>query len=376
MINVLHLRDTDRVCGPGKTIIETARATDTREFSQVVGLFLRDTQATNPYRDAAVAKGVHVIPLRSAYRFDPRIVGALVRVVREHDIQIIHSHEYKSDILAYLVSLVHPVPIMTTVHGWIRNRLRSRVYLGVSQTVMRRFARVVAVSDRTKEAIVASGVDPAKVVVIRNGIVTGDYQPQRYPRGEFRRQHDIPADAPLVGYVGRLSPEKGQIDLLCAAPAVLARHPATRFVFVGDGPDGQRLQQAAASQGLGQRVIFTGHLSDVRPVLRDLDVLALTSLSEGLPNVVLEALCMETAVLATDVGGTGEIVRDGSTGVLVRPGAPGEIAAGLDRLLGDAGWRRELAMNGKDFVYRHFDFSQRVVREEALYREILQPQRG
>jgi glycosyltransferase involved in cell wall biosynthesis len=376
VINVLHLRDTDRVCGPGKTIIETARATDKREFSQVVGLFLRGKQATNVYMDAAVAKGVHVIPLRSAHPFDPRIVATLVRVVREHGIQIIHSHEYKSDILAYLVSLVHPVSIMTTVHGWIRNQLKSRMYVGVSQVVMRRFDRVVAVSDRTREAIVASGVDPAKIVVIRNGIVTENYQPHCYVPGAFRRAHGIPPEAPLVGYVGRLSPEKGQVDLLRATPAVLARHPDTRFVFVGDGPDQQRLAHAAAVAGVGNRVIFTGHLSDVLPVYRDLDVLALTSLTEGLPNVVLEALCMETAVLATDVGGTREIVRNGSTGVLVPAGAPDEIAAGLNHLLGDADRRRALAMNGKKFVHGQFDFSQRVAREESLYREILQDQRS
>lgn len=375
MIHVLHLRATDRVCGPGKTIIETARATDTRQFSQMVGLFLAPGATTNGYMEAARQRGVDVIPLRSAYRFDPRLVGTLARIIRERRIQIIHSHDYKSDILAYLVSLACTVPIMTTVHGWIQNQIRSRFYVRASQAVMRTFDRVVAVSDRTRAAVVASGVDPRRVVVIQNGIVTEDYEPHRYRRGAFREAHGIPSDAPLVGYVGRLSPEKGQSDLLRAAPTVLASHPETRFAFIGDGPDRAGLEREAVDQGIADRVVFTGHLTDVRPVYRDLDVLALTSHTEGLPNVVLEALCMETVVLATDVGGTGEIVQNGSTGLLVPAREPAGIAIGLNRLLRNAGLRRELALNGKRFVHQHFTFAHRVAREESVYREILAERR-
>lgn len=376
MINVLHLRDTDRVCGPGKTIIETALATDRREFSQIVGLFLAPHETTNVYMDTATARGVDVVPLRSAHRFDPRVISELLRIIREREIHIVHSHEYKSDILAYLVSLVRPIPIMTTVHGWIRNQLKSRLYIRTSQAMMRRFSRVVAVSEKTRTAVIDSGVDLSRVVVIRNGIVTGNYQPQGYVPGAFRQQHGIPLDAPLVGYVGRLSPEKGQLDLLHAVPSVLAAHPDTRFVFVGDGPDQPELERVAAATGIQERVIFAGHTADVRPVYRDLDVLALTSHTEGLPNVVLEALCMDTAVLATDVGGTSEIVTDGATGLLVPPRAPAEIASGLNRLLGDASFRQELALNGQRFVHEQFDFAKRVAREEALYREILAERSG
>ena len=371
MINVLHLRDTDRVCGPGKTIIETARATDSREFSQLVGLFLDPGATTNAYMEAALKRGVDVIPLCSAHRFDPRLAMALVKIVRERRIQIIHSHEYKSDILAYLASLVCAVPIMTTVHGWIQNHLKSRLYIGASQAVMRRFDRVVAVSGRTKAAVVASGVDPERVVVIQNGIVIDDYEPHRYARGEFRKAYGIPLDALLVGHVGRLSPEKGQLDLLRAAPSVLARYPETRFALIGDGPHLDALERETASLGLADRVVFTGHLTNVRPVYRDLDVLALTSHTEGLPNVVLEALCMETAVLATDVGGTGEIITDEATGLLVPSKEPALIATGLERLIGNDGFRRTLALNGRRFVHQHFNFARRVAREEALYRELL-----
>jgi glycosyltransferase involved in cell wall biosynthesis len=371
MINVLHLRDTDRVCGPGKTIIETARATNKLEFSQKVGLFLLEREGSNVYMETAVARGVEVIPIRTAHQLDPRIITRMLTVIREHRIHLIHSHEYKSDILAFLVSRLYPIPIMTTVHGWIRNRLKSRAYVAASQAMLRRFNRVVAVSSRTREAIIESGVSADRVVVIRNGIVTRDYEPADHDRGAFRSQFGIPPKAPLIGYVGRLSPEKGQRDLLMAAAAVLTSHPDAWFTLVGDGPDESRLKDQAQQLGIASRVVFTGHLRDARPAFRDLDVLALTSHTEGLPNVVLESLCMETPVLATDVGGTGEIVKDGVTGLLIPPRAPEAVAGGLRRMLEDAQLRRRLALAGKQLVHREFSFADRVAKEESVYREIL-----
>src|SRR4029450_13712770 len=112
---------------------------------------------------------------------------------------------------------------------------------------------------------------------------------------------------------GRLSPEKGQYDMLEAARRLAPARPQVYFVFTGDGPDEAGLKARAAEYGLADRVLFTGKLKDARPVFRDLDILALTSHTEGFPNVVLEALCMETPVLATDVGGTSEIIQDGVT---------------------------------------------------------------
>jgi glycosyltransferase involved in cell wall biosynthesis len=371
MINVLHLRDTDRVCGPGKTIIETACATDRRQFSQKIGLLLLRSEGENAYQSAAVQRGVDVIPIVSAHQFDPRIVSAIVRVIQEHQIHILHSHEYKSDILAYLVSRIHRVPVMSTVHGWITNGFKSRTYVSVSQKALRRFDRVVAVSEQTRRAVVARGVSPDRTSVIHNGIVVEDYDPARQEPGELRRRFAIPADAPIVGYVGRLSPEKGQKDLLNAVARLGGDYEGLHLVFAGDGPDRAALLAQAEELGLSRRVHMTGHLRDVRPVYRDLDVLALTSHTEGFPNVVLEALCMDRPVLATTVGGVPELLEHQRSGVLVPPRSPEAIADGLRWLLQDPARARDLAAYGKKVVLDRFTFRGRVAKEEALYQELL-----
>lgn len=371
MINVLHLRDTDRVCGPGKTIIETALATDRRSFTQRVGLFVSTGGERNAFYDTATARGVDVIPVPTGHRFDPRVIRTLVRIIKEHDIHLVHSHEYKSDILAFLASRLHRVPIMTTIHGWITNHLKSRVYIGLERRILPRFDRVVAVSAETQRRVLECGVSEDRVDILHNAVVTEHYEPNGRPAGVLRAQFGIPGDAVVVGYVGRLSPEKGQRDLLTAAALLVGQYPRLHVALVGDGPDRAFLERAANDLGLGARVIFTGHLVDVRPVYQGVDIVALTSHTEGFPNIVLEALCMEKPVLATRVGGVPEIIEDGRTGLLVPAGSPQAIAGALARLLSNPSLGEALAVAGKRVVLERFQFADRVAREEQIYREVL-----
>lgn len=371
MITVLHLRDTDRVCGPGKTIIETAKAASRGEFRHKIGLLLLERETHNAYLDAATEQGVEVIPLRLAHRFDPRVIQRIVRVIREHRIDLVHSHDYKSDMLAWAAARFHRVPIMTTVHGWIWNNLRYQVYWRTAQALMPRFDLVIAVSEETRAAARRCGVPEAKLVTIHNGIVTENYDPEGVAPGRIRARWGIPGGAPLVGCVGRISPEKGQRDLLVAAAQVLRTHPDVWFLFAGDGPDRATVEQQAAHAGIAHRVVFAGHMADPRPVFRDIDILALTSHTEGFPNVVLEALCMRTPVLATDVGGVREIVEDGTTGVLLPAHQPDRIAEGLRQLLDRPEWARRLAQAGHATVLKHFTFGQRVLKEETVMRQLV-----
>jgi glycosyltransferase involved in cell wall biosynthesis len=321
--------------------------------------------------EAAADGGVEAIAIRAKYKIDPRIVWTTLKVVKERRIDIIHSHDYKSDILAWAVSQLHRVAIMSTVHGYIWNNLRYHIYWRLSNSLLPRFDRVVAVSGQTRELVRKLGVRDKKLALIHNGIVAENYVADRVQPWTVRDRFGIPRDARVIGCVGRLSYEKGQRDLLQAAVAVLKTHPDVWFLFAGEGPDRPFIERQVADNGIGGRVVFTGHLSDVRPVFRDIDVLALTSHTEGFPNVVLESLCMDTPVLATDVGGVSEIITDGVTGVLLPPHRPDRIAEGLRAMLDRSDWARSLAMAGKALVMKEFTFERRVRKEEALSRAML-----
>lgn len=371
MINVLHLRDTDKICGPGKTIIETACRIDKDAFNLTIGLFLRSTENDNIYHKAAIQRGIDVIPIRMSHQFDFSVLYKIIKIIRENNIHILHSHEYKSDIIAFSISRLIKIPIITTIHGWIENSLKSKVYIGAVKKVLPYFNKVVAVSPKIKSQLVSLGVPKDNISLIYNAIVVENYVPGSYPQKVLRTKYNVPYDAVLIGNVGRLSQEKGQIQFLLAARDICRHNDKTYFVIVGDGPDLDQLKNTAAQFQIKNRVIFTGHVQDVRPFYQDLDIIALTSFTEGFPNVILEALCMNKPVVATDVGGVADIVIDGVTGYLAQAGDHREIGGKLLKLIDNPEVASLLVENGKKRIKEEFQFSTRVQKIQNVYSNIV-----
>lgn len=371
MINVLHLRDTDKICGPGKTIIETACRIDKGAFNLSIGLFLRSTEKDNIYYKVAKQRGIDVIPIRMGHQFDISVIYKIIRIIKEKNIHILHSHEYKSDIIAFFVSKLIKIPIITTIHGWIENSFKSKVYIRAGKKVLPYFNKVVAVSPKIKSQLVSLGVPEGNIPLIYNAIVVENYVPGSYPQKVLRTKYNLPDDAILIGNVGRLSQEKGQTQFLLAARDICRRNDKTYFVMVGDGPDLEQLKKTASHFQIKNRVIFTGHVQDVRPFYQDLDIIALTSFTEGFPNVILEALCMKKPVVATDVGGVADIVIDGVTGYLAQAGDHSKIGEKLLNLIENPEIAGLLVENGRKRIKEEFQFSNRVQKIENVYSNIL-----
>ena len=196
----------------------------------------------------------------------------------------------------------------------------------------------VAVSRALGEAIVALGVDPAKVKVVPNGLDDA-YLAEQFPDpdgGEEARSGST------ILFCGRLSREKNPGYLLHAARILFARRPEARVEFVGDGPLRRQLEALTADWGIRDRVVFAGEVrhDQVAAHMKRADVLCLTSLEEGCPNVLLEALACGLPVVATNVGGVPEIVTSDRLGLVVPLGQPAELAAALETAL-DRRWDRQ-----------------------------------
>jgi glycosyltransferase involved in cell wall biosynthesis len=367
MIRVLHLRDTDRICGPGKTILETVAHIDRSRFDLRIGLFLGSREQNNIYYQEAVERGFTVFPLTSPWPYDPSLVARIVRYVEDNHIDIIHSHEYKSDLLTYAAAWMTPVVTITTQHGWIRNTAKSKLVIALQRMVLPAFDCVLAVSEKMRRDLLSVGVPPQRIELIYNAIVADKYVPEHSRRDSLKHEMKLPVDSVLIGNIGRLSPEKGQSDFIAAARILAGLRDDLYFVIVGDGPDRRRLEQQARGAGLDGRVFFLGNILDMLPVYDGLDIVALTSHTEGFPNVVLESMCMEKPVLATNVGGTGEIVQDKTTGILVERGRPDLIAEGIQFLLANPGIRTQIVDRAKQLVLTSFAFSRRTSEVEKLY---------
>jgi len=371
-LRILDLRDTHEIGGPGKTILESFRAIDRDRFSLHVGVFRGpDETGDTPFLAAAREVGMPVHEVRGSSPYDPRQIGALVRLVRDGRFDIVHAHEAVSDVLAYLLSFFHRVPIVSTSHGWIANSRKGRFMVALDQRVLARFDRVIAVSMKMQRDLLAAGVPAAKVTLLHNAIVLEKYRRTDGP-GALESLIGKRLAGPVMVSIGRLSPEKGHADLIDALAIVAARGRHISTVLAGDGPSRADLQERIRAAGLQEWVYLPGYITQPARLLQDADLMVLPSHTEGLPNAALEALAMEVPVLATRVGGTPEVVTDGETGRLVPARSPEQLAAGildfLDHRTTWSGWARR----GRQLVEEQFDFKARTRKLEGIYVDMIE----
>jgi glycosyltransferase involved in cell wall biosynthesis len=195
------------------------------------------------------------------------------------------------------------------------------------------------------------------------------------PAEEIRRQCGLQPEHRVIGVVGRLSPEKGQAIFLRALEKVRDDVPGVRALIIGDGQDRPMLETFCRERGLSDHVAFLGHRERIADYYQVLDLLVLPSLSEGLPNTVLEAMSFAVPVLATAVGGVREIIDDGN-GVVVPANDPQALAERMIGLLRDDALRRTIGLKGRESLYPRFAADGRARRIVGLYDELLSGQLG
>jgi glycosyltransferase involved in cell wall biosynthesis len=381
-INVLDLRS----CrggggGPEKTILFSALETDRAAFNMSVAYLKSADDPEFDLDERARALGVesfHTIDER--FKLDIGGLRRLLALLREKQIHILHSHCYKSDLYGLILSRFHRMKLVTTAHGplasfkyfWASRNWRVRyLYDQIDLRILRYFDVVFMVSDTMRPIIARHGVDPARMVWVRNAIDCRHFTRSGASRAELRGRLGIPDGATVVGAVGRLNGEKDYPNLLNAARLLLNQRPDLYFVIAGKGELDRELRQMAADLGMADRVIFMGHFHDVRQVFESIDVYALSSTREGLPNTVLEAMAMEVPIVSTDVDGVKEAVTDECEALLVPARSSERLASGIARLLDDGELRARLVQNARRKVETDFSFAQRTRRMEDIYRRLM-----
>lgn len=370
-ISVLHLRDTYEIGGPGKTILETYRFIDQNRFRLQLGIFLRQGEAQDsPFIREAKRIGMPVHFITGLHQYDPRMIFRVNELVKNQRIDIVHTHEVKSDVIAYLASRIQPVPIITTLHGWIGNNLKGKVFIALDKRIARYFDRAIAVSRQIEQDLLEAGVPQNKIHLLHNAIVVENYR-RKGLRGVLQEVIGRPVESPVIASVGRLSLEKGHADLIDALALVKKAGHKVSLVLIGDGAERANLVRRIENHGLQGAVHLPGYVQAPQRLLEEVDLMVLPSHTEGLPNVALEALLMEVPVLATRVGGTPEVIIDGETGRLVAPRSPSELADGILEFLASPESWKQMARRGKKMVQTHFDFRARTRKLEVIYEEML-----
>jgi glycosyltransferase involved in cell wall biosynthesis len=288
-------------------------------------------------------------------------VHAIRDVVKRHDIQVIHCHGIKP-VLYTLLAGRHGAALISTCHLWTFDSGKEWTLSAVERCMLHGFDRVVAVSDQITPQLRRFGL---KADVIYNGIET---MPIAGPVPGFREKMNWSGRL-VVAAIARLAKQKGLQYLLQAAPEVLQEVPDALFVFVGEGPERPALEAEAKSLGIQDSVRFLGTRNDISDILASVDVLAMPSLSEGMPMALLEAMASGKAVAASGVGGIPHVIQDRVNGILLVPEDVNGLAAALKELLKSSDLRNYLGQNAMETVESKFSAASMATRYMEVYSE-------
>ncbi len=310
---------------------------------------------------------VHVVDLGRLVA--PSAVVRLAATLRRLAPDIVQSHGARSNFYARLaVALLRRPRHVSTVHNSLRDYpvspLRRVVYRAMDRSTLPLTARVLCVADALARDY------RARATIIPNGVDVTELDAARGDTMQIRRGLGLGA-GPVIGFAGRLTPQKDPMTFLRSVAAVRRDLPTAMGLVVGDGPLRADLELEAARVGLGEHCVFTGARSDVPALLDAMDVFVLSSVSEGFPFVLLEAMAMARPVVATMVDGVTEIVQDDISGVLVAPGDPSSIAGAVLGLLRHPAHARAVGAAARAHVADRFSVERMIHQTEQLYLEVM-----
>ncbi len=352
--------DTHIVSGPGRQLAAIWRPLAERNVDLQVITFQRAGQSPGAYARFLEDQGIRSAVVHERSRLDLRVPTLVATLAREHGAHLIQSHSYKPAAVAALAHRQLGVPWIGFFHGITLEDRKVQLYNWIDTRLLQLADAAVVVSESQRGHIrnTRGGVRVVPNAVLPSAAVAPVEGPASLPPG------------PRVGVIGRLSWEKGVDVFLDAFEQLAAQGVGAHAVIVGDGPERAALAARAAAPGLAGRVTFTGHRAEVRDLYPQFDVVVLPSRSEGMPNVLLEALAADRPVVATAVGGVPEILTDARAGAMVPSSDPTALAAAIgDALRGK--YSGPEATAGRKATSERFSLAHRADALRTLYDEVL-----
>ena len=378
-IRVCHVMTADMWAGAEVQVATVSSYLVARPEVQVSAVLFNDGWLAAELR----ALGIMVAVVDERQHTPLGIVRFLTRFFRRHQIELIHTHRYKDNILGSIAAAVAGVPhVIRTVHGcseplrgweWVKFQVYQSLDLAA---LWSRADCVVAVSKRMVDALKESGYRPGTLTHVHNGIDLGKIHTTA-SIAHTRAAIGLEVRHAVIGTAGRLSPVKGHEFLVRAAARIVQQESRARFLFVGSGPLEPGLRLLARQLGVDHACVFVDPAIDRRASVYDLiaamDVFVLPSLHEGIPMALLEALALERPVVASAVGGIPEIVTHEASGLLVEPKNDRQLADACLDLVRDRDRAHAFARRGRRTVEREFSHQQNGEAMLGLYRAVARP---
>jgi len=375
-LRIAHVTASPNFGGVERIILEVGGAHQrTKDVEQIFASFPEGGNA-EPFLREVEKRGF------TAYRFQndtPRLIAAtleFIRLLKQHQIQILCAHGHKSRMLGWFAAKRLRIPIIGISHGWTGENRKVQLYDRIDKWMHRRMDHIVCVSQGQADKVIRFGTPASRVSVISNAVRMDRFDVP----SDISFRHRLEAMFPnkpklIVGTAGRLSPEKGFDILVTAAEQLVKSGMDIGFVIFGEGflrePLQKQIDDAGAAPSLASSVVLPGFTDQLDQYMPHFDLFVQSSHTEGMPTVLLEAMAARTAVVATQVGGTGELMVEGTTGLLVPPDNPEALAEAMRKVLSDDTLRRTMGENGRQRVEQHFTFEPQAEKYWELFCRLL-----
>lgn len=348
-------------------VLNLVKHLDTARFSVSVCCFIQGDR--NMEREAERYAGA-IFHLRFRWRNCPAAFARLVRYLRWGRFDVLHCHLPLADSIGRLAGAMAGVPVLvTTEHG--KNLWKGRPYL-ILERILNRFTdkRICVSRDILEIRRRREGTPAGKLVYIPNAIDPDAFTRPAKGRAAVLAEFGWPPDSDLVVSVGRLVVEKNYTLLVDAIVRLRDRFPKIRCLLVGDGDRADEIRRRIESAGAEGRIALAGSRGDIPDILAAADLFVLSSIREGLPVALLEAMAAGAAIAATEVGGIPEVIRDGMSGLLVPPMDAAALAEAIGTLLGNADLRRALGREARRIAEKEYSIGRTAELIGAIYRDL------
>lgn len=367
--NVLIIIDSLKTGGPGKGLFQFIRNAPKATFDFQLCNFKYKNPRSQEFIERAAEERVELHLFTQNYLFDPAPIFQTYQLIKKFRFNIIQTHSTKAHLIAWLVTRTIDIPWISVAHGYTNENWKIRIYNRLDKWIINRADHTIAVSPILYNMLRNSRGKNKSTELILNAIDTSEI-PGHLGGKEIRKRCRVTSTDILLGAFGRLSPEKG-LEILLVAFSKLNNNQATSIVIVGDGQDLSKLKLLAQNLNIADRVFFHGHQKNMRDYYEAIDLLVLPSLSEGLPNVVLEAMALGKPALSTEVGAISEVIVDEETGWIVPPGDIETFSRKLNEILSKPNNLKTTGRKAKDSLFPKFSARERAKKFIRIYQRLL-----
>ncbi len=362
-MKVLHIRTVAGTGGgPDKTIFASCQSL--REAGVgAEAFYILDAKAQ--YENFTRLADKYTVRLFQSFENSPismRTLKKLHTVLQTENYDIVHSHDYKSNLLALLFRGHQGFKLVTTVHGYNRTSLREILYYAIDRAALRFSDAVITPSSELADTLARSGIARSKLHSIPNGIKI----PEQVVRMKSGRTHKI-----HLLYLGRLSAEKDPANLIRALSLLKAEGLDVKLTLAGDGPEKRAIRKMIAEHNLSDSVHLAGYITNIGEQLQLADIFVNPSKTECMPNAILEAMVWQVPIVATNVGGVGEMLRDKIDGLLCERDNPVELAAKIKIMIQNPDLAKRLTQNAYRRVTEEFSFARHMEKTINIYRTLV-----